>query len=139
MWQEEKGRVAELEGLLAAATSGSSTQKEKMEEVEMSMRRERACLAQRAEAGARLTGLTKRTIRNMLTELFAHAWPRRWAVYAALGKKKPLANGTYYSRHRPLRFNLFDTPFFTSPLCILIKKILPPTKQGACLKYRLAR
>ena len=30
----------------------------------MSMRRERACLAQRAEAGARLTGLVKRTVRN---------------------------------------------------------------------------
>ena len=54
----------------------------------LSMRRERACLAQRAEAGARLTGLVKRTVRNMLTELFAHAWPRRWPAYAALEKKR---------------------------------------------------
>ena len=57
----------------------------------MSMRRERVCLAQRAETGARLSGLVKRTIRNMLTELFAHAWPRRWAAYGALEKKEKAA------------------------------------------------
>ena len=57
----------------------------------MSMRRERACLAQRAEAGARLTGLVKRTARNMLSELFTHAWPRRWPAYAALEKKEKAA------------------------------------------------
>ena len=57
----------------------------------MTMRRERACLAQRAEAGARLSGLVKRTVRNMLTELFAHAWPRRWPAYLALEKKEKAA------------------------------------------------
>lgn len=57
----------------------------------MTMHRERACLAQRPEAGARLTGKVKRTIRNMLTELFTHAWPRRWAEYALLGKKERAA------------------------------------------------
>ena len=50
----------------------------------LSMRRERVCLAQRVGSGARLTGLVKRTVRNMLTELFAHAWPRRWPAFAAL-------------------------------------------------------
>ena len=57
----------------------------------MSMRRERACLAQRSEAGARLTGLVKRTVRNMLTELFMHAWPRRWPAYRELEKKERAA------------------------------------------------
>ena len=54
----------------------------------MTQHRERACLAQRVEAGARLTGKTRTTIRNMLTELFTHVWPRRWASYAALDKKE---------------------------------------------------
>ena len=57
----------------------------------MTRRRERACLAQRAEAGARRTGLGKRTIRNMLTELFTHAWPRRWAAFATLGRNERAA------------------------------------------------
>ena len=57
----------------------------------MSMRRERACLAQRPEAGARLTGLVKRTVRNMLTELFVHAWPRRWPAYKDLEKREKAA------------------------------------------------
>ena len=50
----------------------------------MTMHRERACLAQRADSGPRLTGKVKRTIRNMLTELFTHSWPRLWPAYAAL-------------------------------------------------------
>ena len=54
----------------------------------LSMRRERVCLAQRVGSGARLTGLVKRTVRNMLTELFAHAWPRRWPAFAALERKE---------------------------------------------------
>ena len=53
----------------------------------LTRRRERACLAQRPDSGPKLTGLVKRTIRNMLTELFTHAWPRRWAAYAELEKK----------------------------------------------------
>ena len=57
----------------------------------LSMRRERVCLAQRPEAGARLSGLVKRTVRNMLTELFSHAWPRRWSAFAALEKKEKAA------------------------------------------------
>lgn len=57
----------------------------------LSLRRERACLAQRAEAGARLSGLVKRTVRNMRTELFTHAWPRRWPAFAALEKKEKAA------------------------------------------------
>ena len=54
----------------------------------MTNRRERVCLAQRPEAGTRLKGLVKRTIRNMLTELFAHAWPRNWPAFAALERKE---------------------------------------------------
>ena len=37
----------------------------------LSMRRERVCLAQRVGSGARLTGLVKRTVRNVLTEFRA--------------------------------------------------------------------
>ena len=47
----------------------------------MTMHRERACLAQRADSGPRLAGKVKRTIRNMLTELFTHSWPRLWPAY----------------------------------------------------------
>ena len=54
----------------------------------MTMHRERACLAQRLNAGPRLTGKVRRTIRNMLTELFTHAWPRRWPAYAAHADSK---------------------------------------------------
>jgi hypothetical protein len=57
----------------------------------MTMHRERACLAQRPEAGVRLTGKGKRTIRNMLTELLAHVWPRRWAAFAALPRNERAA------------------------------------------------
>ena len=57
----------------------------------MTMHRERACLAQRLNAGPRLTGKVRRTIRNMLTELFTHAWPRRWPAYAALDRKERAA------------------------------------------------
>jgi hypothetical protein len=57
----------------------------------MTHRRERACLAQREGSGPRLTGLVKRTIRNMLTELFTHSWPRLWPAYAALDKRERAA------------------------------------------------
>ena len=57
----------------------------------LTRRRERVCLAPRADSGPRLIGLVKRTIRNMLTELFDHAWPRRWAAFAELGKKQRAA------------------------------------------------
>ena len=57
----------------------------------MTHHRERACLTQRDEAAPRLTGKVRRTIRNMLTELFAHVWPRRWAAYAELGRKERAA------------------------------------------------
>ena len=50
----------------------------------LSMRRERVCLAQREGSTARLTGLVKRTVRNMMTELFAHAWPRQLSAFASL-------------------------------------------------------
>ena len=43
----------------------------------LSMHRERACLAQRADSGPRLTGVVLRTIRNMISELFNHAWAGR--------------------------------------------------------------
>ena len=36
----------------------------------LSMRRERACLAQRPEAGAKLSGLVKRTVRNTAVEVY---------------------------------------------------------------------
>ena len=39
----------------------------------LTRRRERVCLAQRVDSGPRLEGLVKKTIRRMLTELFAHA------------------------------------------------------------------
>jgi hypothetical protein len=46
----------------------------------MSMHRERVCLAQRAnprpKADGEGVGKAKRTIRNMLTELFRHVWPQ---------------------------------------------------------------
>ena len=48
--------------------------------------RERVCLAQRDGSGPRLTGLVRTTIRNMITELFAHAWPRRFSAWVALPK-----------------------------------------------------
>ena len=57
----------------------------------LTRRRERVCLAQRVGGGPRLQGLVRTTIRNMLTELFAHAWPRRWAAYAALDWKERAA------------------------------------------------
>ena len=57
----------------------------------LSMRRERVCLAQREGSTARLTGLVKRTVRNMMTELFAHAWPRQWPAFAALERKERAA------------------------------------------------
>ena len=57
----------------------------------MSMRRQRACLAQRPEAGAKLTGLGKRNIRNTIKELFTHAWPRRFELYAVLEKRERAA------------------------------------------------
>ena len=47
----------------------------------MTRHRERACLAQRVDGAPRLTGKVRRTIRNMLTELLKHAWPRRWAAW----------------------------------------------------------
>ena len=46
------------------------------------------CLAQRVDSGPRLQGLVKKTIRNMLTELFAHAWPRRFAAWRVLSKQE---------------------------------------------------
>ena len=55
------------------------------------MHRERACLAQRADSGPQLEGKAKRTIRNMLTELFKHSWPRLWPEYAALGRTERAA------------------------------------------------
>ena len=42
----------------------------------LTRRRERACLAQRPDSGPKLTGLVKRTIHNMLAELFTHAHGR---------------------------------------------------------------
>ena len=57
-------------------------------QVWMTMHRERACLAQRPDSGPRLTGKVKRTIRNMLTELFTHSWPRLWPSYAELGRSE---------------------------------------------------
>ena len=57
----------------------------------MTMHRERACLAQRADSGPQLEGKAKRTIRNMLTELFKHSWPRLWPEYAALGRTERAA------------------------------------------------
>ena len=52
----------------------------------MTRRRQKACLAQRADSGPRREGLGKTTIRNMLTELFSHSWPRRYPAWAALSK-----------------------------------------------------
>ena len=57
----------------------------------MSMHRERVCLAQRVDSGPKLTGKVKRTVRNMLTELFNHSWPRRWPAFAALAKTQRAA------------------------------------------------
>ena len=54
----------------------------------MTRHRERACLAQRVEAKQQLTGKVRRTIRNMVTELLAHVWPRRWAAFAALARSE---------------------------------------------------
>jgi len=54
----------------------------------LTRRRERVCLAQRVDSGPRLVGLVSRTIRNMLTELFAHAWPRRYAAWRSLSKQE---------------------------------------------------
>eukprot|EP00964_Phaeocystis_antarctica_P163947 scaffold141118_cov383-Phaeocystis_antarctica.AAC.1 len=58
----------------------------------LTRRRERVCLAQRVDSGPRLVGLVRTTIRNMLTELFAHAWPRRFAAWKALSKQKRAAH-----------------------------------------------
>jgi hypothetical protein len=58
----------------------------------LTRRRERACLAQRVDSGPRLVGLVRRTIRNMLTELFAHVWPRRYAAWRALSKQQRAAH-----------------------------------------------
>ena len=54
----------------------------------LTRRRERVCLAQRVDSGPRLVGLVSRTIRNMLTELFAHVWPRRYAAWRSLSKQE---------------------------------------------------
>jgi hypothetical protein len=54
----------------------------------LTRRRERMCLVQRVDSGPRLVGLVSRTIRNMLTELFAHAWPRRYAAWRSLSKQE---------------------------------------------------
>ena len=50
--------------------------------------RERVCLAQRPDSGPRLEGLVRTTIRNMLTELFAHSWPCCFAAWRALSKQQ---------------------------------------------------
>ena len=52
----------------------------------LSRRRQRACLAQRTDEVPVLTGVQRRTARNMMSELIKHAWPRRWASFAALDK-----------------------------------------------------
>ena len=54
----------------------------------LTRRRERACLAQRVDSGPRLAGLGRNTIRNMLTELFAHVWSRRYAAWRVLSKEE---------------------------------------------------
>ena len=54
----------------------------------LTRRRERACLAQRVDSGPRLVGLGRKTIRNMLTELFAHVWSRRYAAWRVLSKEE---------------------------------------------------
>jgi len=58
----------------------------------LTRRRERVCLAQRVDSGPRLVGLVRTTIRNMLTELFAHVWPRRFAAWRALSKQQRAAH-----------------------------------------------
>ena len=54
----------------------------------LTRRRERTCLAQRVDSGPRLAGLGRNTIRNMLTELFAHVWARRYAAWRVLSKEE---------------------------------------------------
>ena len=52
----------------------------------LSKQRQRVCLAQRDPSTPRLKGVVKKTARNMLTELFAHDWPRRYKGFAAMDK-----------------------------------------------------
>ena len=82
-------------------------------QVWMTMHRERACLAQRPDSGPRLTGKVKRTIRNMLTELFTNSWPRLWPSYAELGRSERGAYESTVNAWADAMMVLFDEASYT--------------------------